>query len=111
SAPHSEPAASVVSVLLGSSALGEAAVGDGDDEACVAHHVHGQQPVVVAELHAGHAAGGATGGAQGAVVGGHPHGLAVAGDQQDLVVAVDRPGGDHTVRVGAVGAVDVTQVD
>src|SRR5699024_6636571 len=109
--PDAEPAPALEAVLLDAGALGEAAVGDGDDEAVGAHHVHGQQPVVVAELHAGHAAGGATGGAQGAVVGGHPHGLAVAGDQQDLVVAVDRPGGDHTVRVGAVGAVDVTQVD
>src|SRR5699024_676305 len=108
---HVEPAPGLEAVLLDAGALGGAAVGDGDDGAVGAHHVHGQQPVVVAELHAGHAAGGATGGAQGAVVGGHPHGLAVAGDQQDLVVAVDRPGGDHTVRVGAVGAVDVTQVD
>src|SRR5699024_8560741 len=60
---------------------------------------------------AGDAAGGPAGGAQGAVVGRHAHGLAVAGDQQDLVVAVDGAGGDHAVRVGAVGAVDVAQVD
>src|SRR5690606_40067308 len=63
------------------------------------------------ELHTGDAAGGAAGGAQGAVVGRHPHGLPVAGDQQDLVVAVHGTRGDDAVGAGAVDAVDVAQVD
>ncbi len=62
-----------------------------------ADHRHREQRVAVAELHPAHTAGGTAHRAQLVVVGGEPDRLALAGDQQDVVVGVDQLGADQLV--------------
>src|SRR5690606_37200379 len=106
-----QAATALQAVLIHAGALGEAAVGHGDHEGVGTDHVHREQLVVVAELHAGDAAGGAARRAQHVVGGGHAHALAVAGDEQQLIVAVHGAGSDDAVGVGAVDPVDVAEID
>ena len=58
---------------------------------------HAEEFVVAAELHAAHAGGGAAHGAQLLVGGGEAHGLAVAGDEDEVLVGHDDLCGDELI--------------
>ena len=97
-------------VLVGAGPLGEAAVGHREDVLDVlvgvlrrdlrgADHRHREHRVALGVLHAGHPGRGPAHRPQLGVVGPEPHRLALAGDQQDLVVGEDQLGADQLVVV------------
>ena len=94
---HAEGAARLGRVFLDGGALGVAGFGDDQQVGVLARDLHAEELVVAAELHAAHAGGGAAHGAQLLVGGGEAHGLAVAGDEDEVLVGHDGLCGDELV--------------
>src|SRR5699024_11769227 len=84
-------------VSVDGGAFGESAVGDSEDIRLVFDDAHSEQFVFFTEFHAAHTGGGPAHGASGFVGGGEAQRLAFAGDQDQLVGAVDEFGCDDFV--------------
>ena len=94
---HAEGATRLGRVFVDGGALGVAGFGDDQQVGVLARDLHAEEFIVAAEFHATHAGRGAAHGAQLLVGGGEAHGLAVAGDEDEVLVGHDGLRGDQFV--------------